>query len=174
VHLRLFHDDDETLLRSLPLKFISPDIEKTSKEFWSEFEAQRQAAEQFAQEAAMLPAEEQVTAVEARLRELNELGLGPLGRTVEENAVTAAALVLTDKTRDVTPLRAFTNLKKLTLAGGPIWLDISAVNSLPLEELTCREEIIFRNAPVLRGIPTLKTINDQPIEEALAPPNARR
>ncbi|MBW3540674.1 MAG: hypothetical protein KY476_10415, partial [Planctomycetes bacterium] len=61
----------------------------------------------------------------------------------------------------------FTKLEKLALTGGPSWLDLSAVNSLPLEELTCTADIAFRNAPVLRDMPTLKTINGQPAGEYL-------
>jgi hypothetical protein len=46
-------------------------------------------------------------------------------------------------------------------------LDLSAVNSLPLEELTCTADIALRNAPVLRGMKTLKTINGQPAAKYL-------
>jgi hypothetical protein len=39
--------------------------------------------------------------------------------------------------------------------------------SLPLEELDCTDDIALRNAPVLRGIETLNTINGQPAGESL-------
>jgi len=155
---RRFHVADETLLRSLPVKRI---IGIPTAEFWKHIAAQRRAAETFAAETAKLPADQQVAAVVALLKKLNGDPDGALGRVIENGAVTEATLVAVG-TRDVTPLRAFTKLKKLTLISGPYWLDISAVNSLPLEELTCTADIALRNAPVLRGMKSLKTINGQP------------
>jgi Leucine-rich repeat (LRR) protein len=163
--MRLFHAADETLLRSLPLKqfYRMPSQQRQpAVEFWKAFKARRAAAETFAAETAKRPVKDQVATVVARLKQLNADKVGPLGSLIENDAIAATTLVLTAATTDVTPLRAFTKLKKLTLTGGPHWLDISAVNSLPLEELTCTADIALRNAPVLRGMKSLRTINGQP------------
>jgi len=66
---------------------------------------------------------------------------------------------------DITPLMAFTQLKKLEIIGGMPWLDISCVIHLPLEELTCSPEIAFKNAGVLKKVKTLRTINGEPAEQ---------
>ena len=79
--------------------------------------------------------------------ELTEVTIGDTERT------------LPDKADDVTPLRALTGLKKLTIVGGPHWLDLSPLNSTPLESLTCRELIARRNAHVLKSMPKLTKID---------------
>ena len=164
---RLFDASFEKLLHSLPLKTINePYFDSlTVAEFWGKLEARQQAAETFAAETAKLPAEKRVTAVVAQLKELNDDKAGVLGRFIDDNSVTEATLVLTDETHDITPLMAFTKLRKLTLIGGLYWLDISAVSRLPLEELNCSDDIAFKNGPVLKGMKTLKTINGQPAAE---------
>ncbi len=165
--LRLFHPADETILRGIGLEILNGDyIGTPAAEAWKALEARRTAAEEFAAQTAALPAAEQISAVVARLDELNPNATGPLGRVIEEGAVVEASL-LVDNRHDVTPLRAFTRLRVLTLTGGPDWLDISPLNSLPLEELRCTPNIAFRNEPVLRGMPTLTTINGRPAAEYL-------
>ncbi|MCA9116798.1 MAG: hypothetical protein KDA79_17080, partial [Planctomycetaceae bacterium] len=46
-------------------------------------------------------------------------------------------------------------------------LDLSPVQIAPLEKLTCRRAIVLRNLPVLREMPTLKTINGEPASQYL-------
>lgn len=174
--IRLFHADDETLIRSLPLKNLgaASGTDRTPDDFWREFETRRRAATAFADETAKLASQDQVAAVLAQFETLNPDGAVTMGHVKEDESVAAATLVLTEKTGDVTPLRAFSKLKRLTLSGGPSWLDLSPVNILPVEEITCREEIARRNAPVLAGMPTLKTINGQPAAEYLETIATRR
>jgi hypothetical protein len=174
MNLRLYHADDARLIRALGLKtfnhfsFIGvPRQGPPLDEAWRQIELRRQAADQFAAETAKLPTAEQAAAVEAKLSKLNKGKIGALGRAIEEEAVVRVHLVLQPTTSDVTPLRAFADLKQLSLTGGPRWLDISAINSLPLEELTCSEEIAFRNAPVLSQMATLVTINGQAAQQYL-------
>ena len=73
--------------------------------------------------------------------------------------------MLCEQDRERNPLWAFTSLKKLKIVGGPYWLDVSPLNSLPLEELTCHEDIARKNAPILRAMQTLKTINGKTAAE---------
>ena len=116
--------------------------------------ARRKAAEEFVESAAKLPVEKQIEAVRARLATLEAEVVGEM--------VTEAKLLLSNRPHDLTPLMAFEGLKKLTITAGPECLDLSPVNALPLEELTCREAMAKKNAPVLAEIKTLKTINGQP------------
>jgi hypothetical protein len=58
---------------------------------------------------------------------------------------------------------AFKGLKKLTITGRTDWLDLSHLKFLPLEELTCPEQMARKNAPILMAIKTLKTINGKPV-----------
>ncbi|MBW3596979.1 MAG: hypothetical protein KY475_06855, partial [Planctomycetes bacterium] len=136
--------------------------------FWKRVEQRRQTAEDFAAEISKLSPEEQVAAVHAKLVDLNgEEAIGELRSRTSEGGRTDVTLVLTDGARDITPLMAISRLKALTLTGGPYWLDISAVKNLPLEELTCSEDIAFKNVPVLREMETLTTINGRPRDEYL-------
>ena len=81
-------------------------------------------------------------------------------------AVTEATLDLNDAPLDLTPLMAFKGLKKLTITGtAPAWLDLSPLKLLPLETLTCPEPMARKNAPILKALKTLKTINGRPAVE---------
>jgi Leucine-rich repeat (LRR) protein len=167
----LYSQADEALLKSLPLKIIGErgHVSHSAAEFWKKIESRRQSAEGFAAQIATLPIKEQVAAVVGKLKELNFDGneIGHLIEGIEDDAVTIASLELGGWTIDITPLMALTKLKKLTLIGGPFWLDISTVTHLPLEELICTEDIARRNAPVLQGMKTLKKINNRPAVEYL-------
>ncbi|MCH7727898.1 MAG: hypothetical protein IH991_15685, partial [Planctomycetes bacterium] len=115
-----------------------------------------------------LSPKEQVAAVITKLEELNAEAFGSLGRGTESDVVTSVTLTLVEKQSgavDITPLLAFSKLKKLTLNGGPFWLDISPVKHLPLEELNCSADIALKNAPVLKEMKSLKTINGQSVAE---------
>ena len=68
---------------------------------------------------------------------------------------------------DLTALRALVHLRKLTIDGGSGWIDLSPLNTLPLEELTCSPDFIVCNRSVLKGMPTLKTINGESTAEYL-------
>ena len=156
--VRLYHSADETLLKSLPLKTLNA---RPVAEFWKQLAARRQAAEEFVESVAKLPAEKQVAAVRARLKELNPNFPNTLGAKVADEQVTTATLF--NPQHDLTPLMAFKGLKKLTITGEDNRrLDLSPVNALPLEELTCPEPMARKNASVLAEIKTLKTINGQP------------
>ena len=161
--VRLYYTADETLLKSLPLKTLRG---APVAEFWKQLAARRQAAEEFAKSAAKLPAEKQIEAVRSRLKELNpHFPTAKLGAKVAGLAVTEATPVLGNNPYDLTPLMAFKGLKNLTIIGGAAWLDLSPVSTLSLEALTCPIPMAHKNAPVLKAIKTLKTINGKPAAE---------
>ena len=108
-----------------------------------------------------LLAEKRIEAVRAQLAVLVPKWKGTLSTKVTGLAVTEASLK--NHWYDITPLMAFTKLKKLTIAGRDVQLDLSPVSSLPLESLTCPVLLAKWNGPVLKGIKTLKTINGQPV-----------
>jgi serine/threonine protein kinase len=180
VNVRLFHPADEEIIRSLPLQSLylsdqpfTDAITITSpEEVLRQLDARRQAAETFVETTSQLAPAELLAAVAAELEELNRPHLAgarvQLGHVVEGDDVVEATLVLGNM-RDVRPLRALQHLRKLVIVQdiNVPTLDISAVNSLPLEEVRCSAEIALRNSPVFRGMPTLKTINGEPAAEYL-------
>jgi serine/threonine protein kinase/Leucine-rich repeat (LRR) protein len=161
--LRLFDPEQDEVLKSLPLVAITGVWSEGTPmdEFWHNLESRREAAHAFADETSRLPPEEQAATVAHKLKELNDGRLGEVGRVVEGEAVLELTLTLHEATHDLTPLMAFGSLRKLTLIGGPDWLDLSPLTHLPLTDLTCREAIAFKNSPILRKMADLKTINGQ-------------
>jgi serine/threonine protein kinase/Leucine-rich repeat (LRR) protein len=83
------------------------------QEFWKQYDAKYAAFEQWLKDTQKLPAEKQVEAVAAKLKELNPGFDGQLTRGIEGGAVIELNLV-TDEVSDLAPLRALTGLKKLT------------------------------------------------------------
>lgn len=170
--VRSFDPAEEQLLRSLPVKTINGSwpAGMPVQDFWTEFEATQQAAIQFAEETASLPAEEQTPAVLAKLKELNKTEDLQLETRLSEGFVSAAKLTLSEPNRNITPLRTFNRLKELEIVkvkdplifGEFNSLDLSPVRSVPLEVLICDRGLVLRNLPLLKDMPTLKTINGQP------------
>jgi Leucine-rich repeat (LRR) protein len=165
--LRLFHQADEELLRALPLTLLSTPGKSTPvDEYWKQIAARREAALAFADSAKDLAPDKQADAVRARLRELNPDVPVALSYVADSGAVTVATLdCVVGPTIDVTPLMGFPALKKLTLTNAFPWLDLSSLKFLPLEELTCEVALARKNAPVLKEIATLHSINGQPADE---------
>ena len=87
----------------------------------------------------------------------------PINFTGGAETVTEATLTLSsNQSHDLTPLMALKGLKQLTIDDGGAWLDLSPLNVLPLEALKCPEPMARKNAPVLKEIKTLQTINGRP------------
>ena len=169
---RLFDEAEVALLKSLGLVEINAKGTRVlAADFFNELAARREAAQMFAQETAKLTVDDQVSAVRARLSELNLTGDFTVGFTRDGNSVVAVSVALNlahyPQFRDITPLMALTNLKRLTLSGGRPSQDVSCVQFLPLEELNCDDEILFRNIGVLRQIESLKRVNGHPADEYL-------
>ncbi len=156
----LFHEPDEKVVRSLAATTIITQGIQQGK-FWEVYTARKQSADEFATATAKLPPDEQVTAIARRFQELKQTGVG-FKPTVADGAIVEVTLTINDKVVDITPLRALTGLKRLTINGGPHWLDLSPLNSTPLESLTCRELIARRNAHILKSMTKLTKIDARP------------
>lgn len=175
--LLLFHEPDEKIVRQFPLTRISwrPEDEISLNSgmpveaFWQEVAERRRATAEFVAQVEPLSSRERLEAVEKRLRELNPNYKQPLGRTFRDGRVHSVHLIIDDVT-DITPLRALTDLRELTLTNQkpptpfdqPTFSDLSPLNTLPLEELNCDGWLVERNRAVLEGMATLKQINGQP------------
>jgi len=161
--VRLYHPADDTLLKSLPLETVRIDPSEhvvPVAEFWKQLASRRRAAEEFVAAAVELSVEKRVVAVRSRLLELAPQNAKVLlGAKTSGATVTEATLHLDIHPHDLSPLMAFQDLKKLTIIGGRAWQDLSPLTKLPLETLTCPEPMARKNAPVLKAIKTLKTIN---------------
>jgi hypothetical protein len=104
---------------------------------------------------AALPAEEQVKAVAARLKELNPGFDGTVTHTIDENAVTELQF-WADQVTDIAPVRALIRLRKLTIPGtgtrtGKI-TDLSPLKGMTLVELSAGGNRISDLTP-LKGMP---------------------
>ena len=160
--LPLFEEQDERLLFQLPLKRLGRDAHEIREagDFWSQYAAQQSAAEAFASAYAQEPASVRTKAILGKLREdANGVGLVPV---IEEGVVIEATLTLAPESHDISSLRMLNSLRKLTLKGGPPTLDLSPLNSLPIESLDCSPQQALRNRTILAEITSLTTINGQP------------
>jgi formylglycine-generating enzyme required for sulfatase activity/serine/threonine protein kinase/tetratricopeptide (TPR) repeat protein len=138
-------------------------------------------------QVAALPAEEQVKAVIARLKELNPGFGGERSASINEDVVTQFGF-LTDHVTDISPVQALTGLQILSCKGSGPGIgklsdlsplkgmrlksldcrytrvtDLLPLRRMPLEELDCdtRPGDAWRVAPVLRQSKTLRKINGQ-------------
>ncbi|WP_437221906.1 protein kinase domain-containing protein [Planctomicrobium sp. SH661] len=172
------HDPNEAWLRTFPLQKLNGPwpLGQRPDDYWKSLDDARKKAHNFAEEVSGLPANEQTTRVTSALRDLNEGKIGELKSTESDGAVVDVTLQLSggdinaeisDSTRDLTPLQGFSQLKRLTLKDGVFWLDLSPLTVLHLEELNCRDDIARKNAKVLLGMKSLKTVNGHPIQKYL-------
>jgi len=92
------------------------------------------------QDQSKLAAKEQVQAVVAKLRELNQGFNGEVQEIIEEGVVVGLEF-LTDKVTDISPLRDMKELKTLRCIGSAVGkgrlVDLSPLRGLPLVELEC-------------------------------------
>ncbi|MBI5396191.1 MAG: hypothetical protein HZA91_12920 [Verrucomicrobia bacterium] len=111
---------------------------------------------EFLRTAASLPPEQQVTAVIAKLKELNPGFDGKEQHKIEGGAVTEFS-ISTIGVSDISPLRALKRLAKLTIVpsvanqDGAV-TDLSALQGLPLRWLCCHNNPITDLSP-LKGMP---------------------
>jgi len=168
-HRLLFCSSEEQVIRSLPVKNLGSNHDdwNPAAGFWKELDEQRAMAEKFTTETRLLPVDEQLARVEARLRELNNTEEINVSINRSGDLIESAVVQLTSSTTKITPIRAFQNLKKLTIKDGARFLDISPINNLPIEELICRQDQAMRNRLMLAEIGSLKTINGQPADQYL-------
>ena len=102
---------DAEILRSI--KTLEKINGKPAAEFWKDVEAQQTAFDAWLKQVAALPAEKQVEAVAAKLKELNPGFDGKVTHTIENGVVTELQF-LTDNVTDISPVRALTGLQELT------------------------------------------------------------
>jgi hypothetical protein len=195
---------DVSILKAMPLKLLTLDFrpyrdaemlrsmkglfsinEKPVAEFWKEADAKQAAFDAWCEQVAAMPAEKQVDAVAAKLKELNPrfdgrmLGLVGIGPPVIEGGVVTGLRFCSDNVADIAPVRALKGLKALAvdatnvgksnldlypLAGTKLTLlqcihadvaDLSPLKGLPLTFLNCRLTKVTDFSP-LKDMPTLK------------------
>jgi serine/threonine protein kinase/tetratricopeptide (TPR) repeat protein len=124
-------------------------------------------ANEFERDIAALPAEEQIKAVRARLKELNPGFDGSVAPSINMGVVTQFNMI-TDHVTDISPVRALTGLQQAAFGGsapGKNKLrDLSPLRGMKLKQLSTEIEP-QRNAFVLRSIKTLEEINGRPAAE---------
>jgi hypothetical protein len=105
---------------------------------------------------AGLPADQQVKAVGARLRDLNPGFDGKVVPTIENGVVTGLAFS-TEQVSDLSPVRALTNLKNLkcnaNVVGASRVKDLSPLQGLPLQSLELWNSPLVRDLTPLEGMP---------------------
>lgn len=169
IKILLFYPPEELLVRSLPASKLGEDYKAvySASDFWNNFEGRRVAAEAFATETGRLPPDQKVDRVKEKLAVLNGTDEIELATTRDGGVIDSAVVRLTSESTDITPLRALSQLKKLTIGHGRRWLDLSPINSAPIEDLICLRDQAMRNRLMLADIETLKTINGQPAGQYL-------
>lgn len=159
--LRIFHEPDETALRSL-VRLTQINHQKP-EDYWKQLEAARAAAAAFVDSVAELSGKARADAVAAKLRELNKTAQIGFEPGIEGEQVVALTVTMPDAAADIRPLMALPNLKRLTIQGGSMAVDLSTLKGLPLEELTCREQLVIRDRVILQEMATLGAINGKPV-----------
>jgi Leucine-rich repeat (LRR) protein/tRNA A-37 threonylcarbamoyl transferase component Bud32 len=144
---------DPPVLR--PLKTLGAINGRPAAEFWKDEEAKQSAFDGWCQEVSALPAEDQVKAVAARLKERNPGFHAELKPTIAGGAVTQLE-VAADELTDLAPVRALGQLKGLTCPGTPPGraklADLAPLHGMGLTSLTCPHTRVADLSP-LRGMP---------------------
>ncbi len=161
---------DFTPLRDMPLKSLACDFRperdtellrsiktlekingKPAAEFWKDVNAQQAAFDAWLKDVAAMPAEKQIEAVAARLKERNPGFNGIVEHQIMGGTVTDLKL-LTDKVTDLTPVRALTGLRKLACYGsgsgkGQL-ADLTPLKDLKLIHLGCQFTAVSDLSPL--------------------------
>jgi len=152
------------LVRSI--KTLETINNKPAAEFWKEVEAQHAAFEQWIKEVAKLPADKQVEAVVAKLKERNPGWDGRTDRNIEGGIVTELTL-FGNKVSDITPVRALSGLR-VFLGNDTTVADLTPLQDLPLTSLGFYHSRIKDLAP-LKNMPLTKLFLDHPAVTDLSP-----
>ena len=156
---RLYSESDEKVIRSLPLKTMN---KMPIEEFWKRVAAQRKADADATAELAKAPLQQDALS--------KAIGKAMGSRVandakIADGAVTELAIQV-GAPLNLAPLRAFPRLRILRLHQvGPS--DMSPLAKLPIEEIECIPTMLTYNAPILRKMPMLKTINGKAAKEVL-------
>ncbi len=153
---------DTELLRSI--KTLETINFKPTAEFWKEVEEvpvkkllgfQLPGFDEWVKQVQAMPADKQVEAVSKKLVELNPGFDGKVTQTIENGVVTGLVFV-TDNVTDISPVRALTGLRVLSLNSPAIGklVDLSPLSSLKLTSFECHGTQVADLSP-LRGMPLI-------------------
>jgi serine/threonine protein kinase/Leucine-rich repeat (LRR) protein len=144
---------DTEILRSI--KTLEKINNKAVAVFWKDVNAQQAAFEAWCTQVAAMPADKQVDAVAAKLKELNPGFDGKVAHKKEGDVVTGLTF-LTDKVTDISPLRALRGLNALDCqgsdAGKGMLADLSPLRDMKLTNLICYSTQVSDLSP-LKGMP---------------------
>ncbi len=105
---------------------------------------------------AAMPAEEQVKAVSARLKELNPHFDGKVEPTID-NGVATGLEFLTDQVSDIAPIRVLTRLQNLNIKGSGygkgMLVDLTPIRGMPLTRLSTLDNPSVTDLSALKGMP---------------------
>ncbi len=104
-------------------------------------------------EVAALPAEKQVDAVAAKLKEINPGFDGTVTHKVSEDGGVTELTFVTDKVRDISPVRALVGLKKLSCKGTSVdnkgkLSDLSPLEGMKLTSLDVYVNLVWGLSPL--------------------------
>ncbi|OAI55012.1 hypothetical protein AYO44_13745 [Planctomycetaceae bacterium SCGC AG-212-F19] len=122
-----------------------------AQQFWKEYDAKSAAFEQWIKDTQKLPAEKQVEAVAAKLKELNPGFDGKERHKIDEGAVTFFHID-THNVTDISPIRALSKLKTLTIedtwpARGKL-ADLSPLRGMELTHLYAHHNLYSDLSPL--------------------------
>jgi eukaryotic-like serine/threonine-protein kinase len=127
----------QTLRRISTLRTIN---EKPAGEFWKEHDTRQAALDEWIARTTALSAEQQVEQVTAKFQELNPEFKDRIYPTIEEGKI-VKLMVFVNKVTDISPVRALTELKYLTVRSGNSeraqFFDLDPIRDLKLEYLEC-------------------------------------
>ncbi len=166
---------DEDVLRSLTgLKEISPCGDLAAKfvpaeTFWKGVEAEQAEFDAWvAQVRGKATAGAQVALVERRLIERNKDYVGPIQFEADQDGIVRKLVLKATRLDDISPVRALPGLKELICSAGPDRptpvADLWPLRGLPLVSLDVAV-VPQRDAPVLRQMATLRTVNGKPASD---------
>jgi len=145
---------DAEILRSL--KTLEKINEKPAADFWKEVDSRDPKVEKpspipdaWFKEVAALPADKQVDAVAAKLKERNPGFDGNLTHKIEQAEV--VELGMSGRIKDLSPVRALTALRVLNCSDAPL-SDLSPLKGMKLTHLSCKKTMVSDLSP-LTGMP---------------------
>jgi serine/threonine protein kinase/Leucine-rich repeat (LRR) protein len=150
---------DAAILRSI--KTLETINGKLAAEFWKKVaDRAKPIEESWFKEVAALPAQKQVEAVAAKLKERNPRFKSPVTPTIEKGVVTGLVVHEQESTAvpsDLSPLRALTGLERLRCDDdyakpSGVLTDLSPLRGLRLKELALRNTGVADLSP-LQGMP---------------------
>lgn len=142
-------DRDADVFRGI--KTLETINDRPVAQVWKEYDAQQAAFQTWCDKVAAMPADGQVEAVVAKLKEVNPGFNSQVSHTVADGVVTGLEFA-TDGIHEIYPLQALKGLKRLKCRGN-FWTvgglqDLSGLKGLSLVELDCENNQIAKLAPL--------------------------